>query len=199
MERESRELDRFGRLLMDRGAWRQAVTLAAAGELTARWLEGRSQYQPATYTARYDAETESIAKPLAQLNRSGLFTKESQPGQVANAGNAQREYVTAYCAGPEASTLLTLSTHSDLITVAHAPGEACSSSIPVTVRNNEIVTVLGSSESPSDTDQVQDWADETNESLALVLADCWYVEVFDPVWGRTGQLFPAVLAVLAAA
>jgi hypothetical protein len=199
MELEGRERDRFGRLLIDRGAWRQAVTLAAAGELTARWLEGRSQYQPATYAARYDAETESIAEPLARLNRSGLFTRESQPGQLTDPGNAQREYVTAYCAGAEASTLLTLSTHSDLVTVAHAPGEAGSSSIPVSVRNNEIVTVLGSSESPSDTDQVQDWADETNESLALVLADCWYVEILDPMWGRTGQLFPAVLEVLAAA
>ena len=72
--------DQFGRRLEDKGAWRQATTLAAAGELTARWLEGHSEYQAATFTVRYDDETEPIAAELAALNRNGLFTKESQPG-----------------------------------------------------------------------------------------------------------------------
>jgi hypothetical protein len=36
--------DQFGRRLEDKGAWRQAITLEAAGELTARWLEGHSEY-----------------------------------------------------------------------------------------------------------------------------------------------------------
>ncbi|MNG29014.1 hypothetical protein D3C84_1143720 [compost metagenome] len=56
--------------------------------------------------------------------------------------------------------------------------------------------MLGSSENPVDDDQLRDWSDETNETLALVLADSWYVEVLDPVWGRNDLLLPEVLSAL---
>jgi hypothetical protein len=49
-----------------------------------------------------------------------------------------------------------------------------------------------------DEEQIQDWADETNETLALLLADSWYVEILDPLWGRNDVLLPAVLATLTA-
>jgi hypothetical protein len=189
--------DQFGRRLEDKGAWRQAITLAAAGELTARWLEGKSEYQAATFAVRYDAETEPIAAELSALNRSGLFTKESQPG-LSVAGNAQRAYVTGFCSAEVAVELLALSTRTELVTVAHAPGEASSAAIPVTLDGGEVVTVLGSSENPVEEDQIRDWADETNETLALLLADSWYVEILDPVWGRNDVLLPAVLAALTA-
>jgi hypothetical protein len=45
-------------------------------------------------------------------------------------------------------------------------------------------------------DQIQDWANETNDTLALLLADSWYVEILDPVWGRDDALLPAVLGAL---
>ena len=187
--------DQFGRLLADREVWRQAVTLEAAGELTARWLEGGSEYQAATFTARYDEETDAIAPLLVQLNRNGLFTKESQPG-LRYSGSAQRQYVTGFCSADVAAQLLALSTRSDLVTVAHGPGEASTAAIPVTLDGAEVVTVLGSSETPITSDQVQDWAEETNETLALLLADSWYVEIFDPAWGRNDVLLPAVLGAL---
>jgi hypothetical protein len=82
------------------------------------------------------------------------------------------------------------------VTVAHAPGEASSAAIPVTLDGGEVVTVLGSSENPVTEDQIRDWAEETNESLALLLADSWYVEVLDPAWGRNDVLLPAVFAAL---
>ncbi|SFU14746.1 hypothetical protein [Arthrobacter sp. ov118] len=189
------ERDGFGRLLADREVWRQATTIAAAGELTARWLEGRSQYQPGTFAPGFDDETTAIAGQLARLNRNGLFTKESQPGVQVD-GLAQRAYVTAFCSPETASALLELSTRSGLVTVAHAPGEASSASIPVTVQDDAVVTVLGSSEGPVNEDQLKDWAAESNETLALVLADAWYVEIFDPVWARNTVLLPAVLEAL---
>jgi hypothetical protein len=188
--------DQFGRRLEDKGAWRQAITLAAAGELTARWLEGKTEYQAATLTARYDAETEPIAAELSALNRSGLFTKESQPG-LRTDNSAQRQYVTGFCSAEAAVDLLALSTRTELVTVAHAPGEASSAAIPVTLDGDEVVTVLGSSETPVEEEQIRDWAEETNETLALLLADSWYVEILDPVWGRNDVLLPAVLAALA--
>ncbi|MCX6498493.1 MAG: hypothetical protein NTU93_06785 [Arthrobacter sp.] len=191
------ERDSFGRLLADREVWRQAATIPAAGELTARWLEGRSQYQPGTFTPGIDGETEAIAGELAVLNRNGLFTKESQPG-LREGGSVQRAYVTGFCTPESAESLLELSSRTEFVTVGHAPGEMSSASIPVTLQDGEIVTVLGTSESPIEADQLKDWAAEANESLALVLAESWYVEVFDPVWGRDGALLPAVLDALTA-
>lgn len=190
--------DQFGRLLEDRGVWRQATTLAAAGELTARWLEGASQYQPGTFAPGFDDETRPLAASLAELNRNGLFTKESQPG-ISTASAAQRQYVTGFCSAAAASALIGLSAHTELVTVAHAPGETSSAAIPVTRAGTEVSTVLGSSENPVSEAQIRDWAEETNDSLALLLADSWYVEVFDPAWGRNSLLLPEVLAALTAA
>ena len=90
--------------------------------------------------------------------------------------------------------LLELSGRTDLVTVAHAPGDASQLSIPVTVHDGEVAKVLGSSEGPADDEQLRDWSEEANDTLALLLAESWYVEVFDPVWGRNGVLLPAVLA-----
>lgn len=132
---------------------------------------------------------------MAGLNRAGLFTKESQPGVLAE-GHAQRAYVTGFCTVESAAALLELSGRSDLVTVAHAPGEISQASIPVTLQDGEVVTVLGSSEGPVGDDQLRDWSEEANEDLALVLAESWYVEIFDPVWGRNGVLLPAVLGAL---
>jgi hypothetical protein len=80
--------------------------------------------------------------------------------------------------------------------VVHAPGEASSAAVPVTLSGTEVVTVLGTSENPVSEEQIRAWADETNETLALLLADSWYVEILDPVWGRNDVLLPAVLAAL---
>lgn len=190
------ERDAFGRLLADREVWRQAASIPAAGELTARWLEGRSEYQPGTFAPGFDDETRSIAVELAELNRNGLFTKESQPGVLAE-GHTQRAYVTGFCSVESAAALLDLSGRTGLVTVAHAPGEASQAAIPVTLRDGEVVTVLGSSEGPVGEDQLRDWSEEANDSLALLLAESWYVEIFDPVWGRNGVLWPAVLGALA--
>lgn len=195
-DRFTDERDTYGRLLVDREVWRQATTLAAAGELTARWLEGRSQYQAGTLAPGFDDETGPIAGQLAEINRSGFFTKESQPGLVADARLKQREYVTGFCSAESARLLLQLSAQTEFIAVAHAPGEAGSASIPVTLDGDEIVTVLGTSETPAESEQIRDWAEESNETLALLLADSWYVEVLDPLWGRNQHLLPAVLDAL---
>ena len=109
---------------------------------------------------------------------------------------AQRQYVTGFCTAESAAELLALSTRSELVTVAHAPGESSNAAIPVTVDGGEVVTVLGSSENQVTEEQIQDWAGETNDALALLLADSWYVEILDPAWGRDDVLLPAVLGAL---
>ncbi|KIS28248.1 hypothetical protein TV39_06635 [Arthrobacter sp. SPG23] len=188
--------DQHGRLRSDRGAWRQATTLEAAGELTARWLESHSEYQPGTFAPSFDEETRPIAAELAEINRNGLFTKESQPGIRSDTGHAQRQYVTGFCSAAAAAELMALSTRSELVSIGHAPGEVSAAAVPVTFDGDAVVTVLGSSENPVDEDALRDWSEETNDALALLLADSWYVEVLDPVWGRNDVLLPEVLAAL---
>ena len=188
--------DQHGRLRSDRGAWRQATTLEAAGELTARWLESHSEYQPGTFAPSFDEETRPIAAELAEINRNGLFTKESQPGIRSDTGHSQRQYVTGFCSAAAAAELMALSTRSELVTIGHAPGEVSAAAVPVTFDGDAVVTVLGSSENPVDEDALRDWSEETNDALALLLADSWYVEVLDPVWGRNDVLLPEVLAAL---
>lgn len=190
------ERDSYGRLLRDREVWRQATTIAAAGELTARWLEGHSQYQAGTLAPDVDEETRPIAAELAEINRSEFFTKESQPGLLRSSDHTQRQYVTGFCSAESARRLLQLSTQTELIAVVHAPGEMSRSSIPVTMLNGEVVTVLGTSESPIEAGQMRDWAEESNDALALLLTESWYVEMLDPVWGRNDRLLPAVLQTL---
>jgi hypothetical protein len=115
---------------------------------------------------------------------------------VLTEGHTQRAYVTGFCSAESAAALLDLSGRTGLVTVAHAPGEASQAAIPVTLRDGEVVTVLGSSEGPVGEDQLRDWSEEANDTLALLLAESWYVEIFDPVWGRNGLLLPAVLRAL---
>jgi hypothetical protein len=193
------ERDSYGRLLADREVWRQAGTLAAAGELTARWLEGTSEYQPGTLAPRFDDETLPIAGQLAELNRSGLFTKESQPGFGPDAGLAQREYVTGFCSADVGCAPAASVCRDGIHCHRPRPREVSQASVPVTLHDGEVATVLGSSENPVESEQIQDWARESNETLALVLADSWYVELLDPVWGRQQHLLPAVLESLKSA
>ena len=74
---------------------------------------------------------------------------------------------------------------------------ACSSKAAVRQFVIGISQVLGSSELPASDEQLRDWTEEANDTLALLLAERRYVEVFDPVWGRNGVLLPAVLTALA--
>lgn len=73
--------------------WGRAVSIAQLGELTARWLEQDLKWHPA-YLGSPDPETWPIVPVLAQLNRAGLVTLGSQPGQfVYKIGNCQRSFV----------------------------------------------------------------------------------------------------------
>jgi len=49
-------------------------------------------------------------------------------------------------------------------------------------------TLTGSSGGPSYAHET--YSDWTNETLVKSLAECWELQIFDPVWGRNSKLIP---------
>jgi len=74
--------------------WAAAVTLEQLGDLVAQWLEGRISSAPFNAVeGPPDSETGPLVPVLAQLNRSGFVTEDSQPGEI-DGDWAQRAFVT---------------------------------------------------------------------------------------------------------
>lgn len=80
--------------LMNREPWYNATTLEELGELTAQWVTGELDNHPGVHGGP-EAETADIAPVLAQLNRHGLVTYQSQPGGAGD-GWRQRAAVSGF-------------------------------------------------------------------------------------------------------
>jgi hypothetical protein len=184
--------DEFGRPHADRALWRNARTLKEAQELTAQWLEGRIHYLPMYLDASFAPETAPIAGDLAALNRAGFLTTDSQPGNQEDDGSAQRQYVTGFCQDAVLDALMLISTSTDLVVISHHHLASNHASIPVSTDGGEPFTWLGRQEGDH-----EGWEREANAYLSSELAQAWYVEIFDPVWGRNELLLPTVLKALA--
>lgn len=90
---------------IDAAKWRECASLEDAGELMAQWFEGYSRYIPGYAAAQPDAESEPLLVTLAKVNRLGLFTEQSQPGEATYNGSGQRAFVTGFCSADIASTI----------------------------------------------------------------------------------------------
>jgi hypothetical protein len=64
----------------NREQWKAAQNLSDVRELTARWLTGELEEHPGYPGGPPDQETAPIADRLAEINRQGLLTTQSQPG-----------------------------------------------------------------------------------------------------------------------
>lgn len=80
----------------ERRAWSQATTLADAGKLIVRWLDGEFERWPG-HLGPPDAETTLITPTLRNVNLVGYVTTCSQPGDVDPRGRwRQRAAVNGY-------------------------------------------------------------------------------------------------------
>ena len=77
-----------------------------------------------------------------------------------------------------------LSLRTDLVVLAHAPGEGVDLTIPVSGAPGILNTKIGFSCPHEDRES---W-DGFHPELITALTDAWLVEVFDPVWGRNDLL-----------
>jgi hypothetical protein len=185
--------DEFGRLASDALPWRSVSSLAQAGELTARWLEGRSTFVPMYADTAPDEETRPLVGSLAAINRSGFWTDQSQPGVPLSATYPQRAFVSGYCDEGMADSLLNKLSRTDIVVVSYGVGAVGESSIPVTLCEGKPCTWLGRSPDLFDEETFDFYAFESNPAFVEAIRDAQHLQIFDPVWGREDLLFTAIL------
>ncbi|MHA7261915.1 DUF6919 domain-containing protein [Arthrobacter sp. TMN-37] len=178
-------------------AWRECINLDDACELTARWLEGKSFYMPGYSAAQPATETNQMRDALARLNRLGFLTEDSQPGVGLGTGQGQRAYVVGFCEAGLAELVMRELLETELVCVAHPPGDADYSRICVSIDGGTEFTWLGSFASAAEV--LETYTQEANGSLAQLVSECWQLQVFDPHWGRNSRLLPALEDALKAA
>lgn len=181
----------------DEDAWRNCTTLEGACELTARWLEGRFSYVQGYRTQQPAGEPDPMSDTLADINRLGFLTDDSQPGVAISGGYGQRAFITGRCSEQSAAVISAVLVETELVVLVFPPGESGSGQICVTLEGAREFTWLGRSGGPSYA--LEAYSDWSNETLAKALADCFELQIFDPVWGRNSKLIPALHAALATA
>ena len=164
-----------------RAAWGKAKTLGGLG------------YHPC-YAGPPDQETTAISGVLAECNRLGLLTYESQPGiPLDEHGCGQRTAVFGFASQETAVQVEALTLHTDLIVLAFPVGQERGCQIPVTVDEFHPFTWFGVAPS---FDELACFAEVCHGTALSALAQAWYVCVVDPQWGREDYLWEHLLHVL---
>jgi hypothetical protein len=165
--------------------WAQPLSLDALGNLTAQWLEGSVHWSPWEGGSPPDSETLPLVPSLAAMNRLGFLTDFSQPGIP----DYQRASVTGFCNKAQAECLASISLDGELVVLTEYPGVEATYELPITQDEGRAFTVLPG----------RPIMDETlglhPHTLAL-LADCHYVSICDPRWGRDDVLWASTVAAL---
>lgn len=175
--------------------WVEAVTLEQLGELVAQWLERRIAVPLQYGAAPPDSETDQLVPVLAQLNRAGFVTDDSQPGEIVG-DSAQRAFVTGYCDQDIAERLASVSVREDLVVVSQPTDPRAPFQLPVTRDETNTSTSLSGTYAPCNGDDASWPWPGLRPEMRAVLLDTWYVSVCDPVWGRDDVLWPALTAAM---
>lgn len=136
-----------------------------------------------------------ILSRLVQLNRMGLVTTASQPGQIDEDGGAWRAYFAGLCLGHTAKAIVEFLARTDLVTVLFLPGDKSEALIPVSVHedgSDDGGGWLGNVDVGWEVDRYRNGNPELDEHLDQTC----FIQVFDPVWGRDEALWPTLVEAL---
>jgi len=180
----------------DRRAWRQARTLPEIGYLAADWLEGSRRWSP-SYGSRPDPETAELMPLLADLNRAGYVTGNSQPGHIGRGYDGahweQRAGVDGFCSEELAEAIQDSALDNDMhVTVydpAGKPWDKDMDGYVVTTRNGQPFTTFGHWLGASHMDLNYG---QLHPRAIGALRRAHQVTVVDTQWGRTEQLWRAL-------
>lgn len=172
--------------MTDKEIWEATDTFEGLCKLTAKFLEGDFGYSLGQ-TGGPDDETKRIAEPLATLNRAGLLTTCSQPGE-----SAQRAFVDGYAPEDVAKALYARGLYADVDVRIVPPGVQWGYRTPVTVEEGRPFTWAGA----SCPDDHLTFARCCHPEVQSEILDAWAVIAIDPAWGRTGTLWDVLTAPL---
>lgn len=173
--------------------WHVATTFFEMCELMALFIEGKSPFIPGYFGDAVDTETLPIVPYLAALNRAGLMTTQSQPGQF-EPGYKQRAFVHGFANREVALKIATLALYSDLHICVFPPDseEDTGYHVPVTVDNFQPFTWAGM----HSLGEIEHYSDVLLDEAILSLEQAWYVTVIDLTWGRNDHLWESLTHVL---
>jgi hypothetical protein len=187
---------RYRRNLDDARYWAEARTLSDLGGLTARWLEGAIDYQPAWESARPDAETEPLVAVLALANRRGFVTHFSQPGANPDpARNQQRAAVSGFSAGEVIGRLEKTALATDVVVLACPPGGRLDGhQLPIAMLDGVACRWAGAEMS---FDAIEEYYHgDCHPDAVAALRQAWQATLIDPDWGRNDLLWDCLEAAL---
>lgn len=169
--------------------WVHAVSLEELGELVARWLGGDlsaslSQDGPP------DDETEPLISTLVEMNRTGYWTDQSQPGQ-ADGSYFQRAHVSGYCSESVANAICAAAVGTELVVLALPALHDSCIQIPISRWSRIEYTWAG-----GHTSVEEGLGGQISPQALAEVATSWRVEVVDPSWGRDDLLWEVVLTAL---
>lgn len=189
----------------DQRVWDEVESIADAGELVARWLEGDMETAPGYY-GRPAAETEEMIPDLAELNRSGFVTLGSQPGEGPVRGNDntwwwQRAFVDGISDVAVADRIEAASRGEGLEPVRHHGASRrtdYSRNMPVTATHDHVAhgrgfVATGTGVGLSRRDLQLCFGGYLHDEVRRAEQ----TSVIDPVWGRNSLLLPTLTRELA--
>jgi hypothetical protein len=160
-------------------------------------LTGELSYQPAYFGTAPDPETMPHVSTLAAINRAGLVTDQSQPGELWPAGG-QRAFITGFCDVDTIDRLRHFLLLTDLVLLACWPGaQETTFQLPVTVDGSREQTWVGAIFAIDEL--IYQYGQALSQQAVLQLVGSWQVAVVDPSWGRIDVLFSEVLRALTTA
>ncbi len=190
----------------DRKQWAATGTLADVGEVMALWLEGEVKSWPG-YAPNHgpEEETTELIPTLAALNRAGLVTIGSQPGESPTLGWdgrlwEQRAAVEGFAGEATTERLRAAAEDAGLWVVRHCTRRRWfgrfrggAGSVPVTASGARVHTAFGGELDATEVEFILGGIGDT--AMGAVL-DGWQVTVIDPAWGRNAVLWPTLIGAL---
>lgn len=172
--------------------WRDASSIADIGQLMARWLTGEVRGWSG-HGDGVDPETRPLLPLLVALNRAGVITTESQPGEVGPGFDGaywrQKAFLSAIV--DDRSPLLGRLTRSvEAVGMTVLRGNRYPRPTPLTDRDGE--TVFGLRGSLPRNHLAREWSCLGRQGLKELRDHGAVLNIVDPVWGRDDRLWPAL-------
>lgn len=171
--------------------WREAKSFGELCELNAQFIEGEIDYSPTYGASSLDEESGPLLTHLAALNRAGILTLGSQPGQD-HGHSKQRAYLDGLALKETALRLDRLSMTSNLYIMTTEPGRYNGCTMPITIDEFRPHSWGGASHLDDETGmfpEVVHFEKYCSPSAMQELSEAWEVCVIDLCWGREQYLW----------